>query len=94
MTNTVFILGAGASRDAGAPLMAGFLDDAYDLWKLRRVGKAANAFEKVFAAIADLQSVHSKSKLDLNNIETVFSALEMARVLGKFPNRTPEAVAT
>jgi hypothetical protein len=92
MPHTVFILGAGASKQAGAPLMAEFLDAAYDLWKLGRVAKVNNDFQKVFSAIAALQTVHSKSKLDLNNVEIVFSAFEMARVLRKFPNRSAEEI--
>jgi hypothetical protein len=87
MPNTVFFLGAGASKQAGAPLMADFLDRAHDLWKSGRVSKHHNDFERVFSAIAALQVVHSKSKLDLNNIEVVFSAFEMARVLQRFPER-------
>lgn len=38
MAENVFILGAGASRKAGAPLMKGFLDSAEDLLKKGKVG--------------------------------------------------------
>jgi hypothetical protein len=85
MANVVFILGAGASREAGGPLMGNFLDIADSLWKTKSVGDNDEFFARVFAAIDALQIVHSKAQLDLSNIESVFNALEMARILKKFP---------
>lgn len=85
MSNTVFILGAGASKQAGAPLMKEFLDTAHNLWRLKAVGDAAPSFELVFDAVSALQAVHSKSQLDLDNIESVFTTCEMAKMLGRFP---------
>jgi NAD-dependent SIR2 family protein deacetylase len=84
-TKTVFILGAGASADAGIPLMSNFLDDADDLWKTGRVNSVAKSFELVQKARSRLQAVHSKSVLDTRNIEHVFAAFEMAEMLNKFP---------
>lgn len=37
MSNVVFILGAGASKQSGAPLMANFLDVASDLLRSNSV---------------------------------------------------------
>ena len=37
MSQVVIILGAGASKAAGAPLMADFLDTAFSLWKTNQV---------------------------------------------------------
>lgn len=89
MSNTVFVLGAGASKLAGAPLMKGFLDTAYDLWRTNAIPKPADeCFKTVFESIAALQSVHSKSELDLDNIESVFTTCEMAKTLGRFPGKT------
>lgn len=85
MSDVVFILGAGASKAAGAPLMADFLDTAYGLWKRQKVTDYDEQFSAVFRSISALQSVHSKSQLDLNNVESVFSALEMAATLGRLP---------
>ena len=34
MAKTIFILGAGASREGGAPVMRDFLDRASDIWAL------------------------------------------------------------
>ena len=85
MSNVVFILGAGASKQAGAPLMANFLDVANDLLRAGRVDKSKPNFERVFAAIGGLQAVHSKAQLDLNNIEAIFTALELGKVIQRLP---------
>ena len=91
---TVFILGAGASAQAGAPLMTNFLDRAYDNLRLKVEGvvEARKEFEDVFNAIAELQGVHSKAYLDLDNIEIVFGAIEMALLLKKLGNREYEDI--
>ncbi len=51
------------------------------------VVQAQKELEDVFNAISDLQGVHSKSYLDLNNIEIVFGAIEMALLLRKLGTR-------
>ena len=75
MSSVVFILGAGASRRAGVPLMSNFLDVAYDLWKTGQVDDVKESFESVFEGRELLQQVLSKSRLDIHNIESVFAAL-------------------
>ncbi|MBN1126872.1 MAG: hypothetical protein JXA82_17860 [Sedimentisphaerales bacterium] len=90
MSDVVFILGAGASRHAKAPLMADFLDKAKELlaYGRTRISEQIDKkehFERVFKAIGALQQVHSKSQLDINNIESIFSIIEMADMLQKFP---------
>ena len=92
MSNVVFILGAGASRQCGAPLMNDFLETAFHLWKTNKVQGKQEHFERVFRARSALQVVHSKSQLDLNNIESIFTALEMANVLGKLPTFEPNEI--
>ena len=89
---SVFIFGAGASRQAGAPLMADFLDRADKLARLRVEGveDAQDAFELVREAQSDLQLVHAKSYLDLDNVETLFGAIEMGRILGGLYGRSPK----
>ncbi|MCH7761585.1 hypothetical protein IIA15_09350 [candidate division TA06 bacterium] len=78
MAKTVFILGAGASQQAGVPLMSGFLDTARDLLDRGRLDSGdATKFDKVFSTISKLSAVFSKSYLDLDNIEEVFGAIEM-----------------
>jgi hypothetical protein len=86
MSDIVFILGAGASEQCGAPLMANFLDVARNLLNTRAVDESKEDFERVFRAIGALQKVHSKSQLDLNNIESIFTALEISKLLGKLPD--------
>ena len=82
---TVFILGAGASRQAGGPLMNDFIDKAEELLLTQRAGGTGGekALRIVLDAINELQSVHSKSYLDLDNIETLFSSVEMAQIIGR-----------
>lgn len=92
MSQVVFILGAGASRDCGAPLMYDFLDTASRLLSTGEVKHKKEHFDRVFKSISSLQAVHSKSQLDLNNIESIFTALEIANVLGKLPGFKPEEI--
>src|SRR2546422_542427 len=92
LTKTVFILGAGASQMAGAPLMSEFLDVADHLWKTGAVTKREDCFKSVFKGIAALQDVHSKARLDFNNIESVFAAFEMASTLNRFPRHKAEDI--
>ncbi len=91
---TLFILGAGASSACGAPVMSTFLDRARDLLRLKTAGieEKRAEFEDVFNAIFELQGVHSKSYLDLNNIEVVFGAIEMALVLGRLGPRNLQSI--
>lgn len=62
-----------------------FLDVARDQLALSRVDNAKEDFERVFSAISALKVVHSNSRLDFENIETLFAACEMAKTLGRFP---------
>lgn len=91
MSRVVAVLGAGASRKAGAPLMGDFLDVAADLLRRDDVKDAKDDFTAVFEGIARLQQVHSKAQLDLQNIEAVFAAFEMARTLGGFADYGQDA---
>jgi hypothetical protein len=86
MSSTVFILGAGASKQCGAPLMNDFLDQALNLYLANNVENKKPQFEDVFKARGKLQAVHSKAQLDLDNIESIFSTFEMANILGKLPS--------
>ncbi|MBN1380234.1 MAG: SIR2 family protein [Deltaproteobacteria bacterium] len=91
---TMFVLGAGASQMAGAPLMSDFLDRAYDLLRTKTTGviDAKDQFEDVFNAISELQGVHSKAFLDLNNIEIVFGAIEMGLLLKRLGTRDEASI--
>ena len=72
MSDIVFILGAGASVDAGAPVMKNFLDVADNLWKSGISENAKDDFIDIFKALGKLQLAQAKANIDLNNIEDVF----------------------
>jgi hypothetical protein len=84
MAKTVFILGAGASKHAGAPLMDELLEKARTLLATGNLGVAEKKdFELVRKGINRLQLVHSKADLDISNLEAVFDAFEMAALVGR-----------
>lgn len=92
--HTVFVLGAGASVHAGAPLMWNFLDEAEAILRHGPSNEDdANALELVFRHVAALQDVHAKAFLDLYNIEALFGAVEMAQTLGELGDATEAEVA-
>lgn len=92
MSEIVFILGAGASKRAGAPLMDDFLDVADDLRKQDLAKKVREDFNLVFKAMAELQQAQSKARLDIVNLESVFAAFEMAKILELLGSLTPEEI--
>lgn len=63
--------------------MSNFLDVADELRKQNKVDDATEEFNLVFKGIGALQSVHSKANVDLNNVESVFAAFEMAQLIGR-----------
>jgi len=65
--------------------MADFLDAARDIFALNEAPDAKADFERIFEAIAALKVVHSNSRLNIENIETLFAACEMAKLFGHFP---------
>ncbi len=92
MAKNVIILGAGASREYGAPVMKNFLDVAARLHAAGKSGKHSDSFKRVFEAISRLQAVHSKSEFDLVNIESIFTGFELAKTLKKFPGIEAEQI--
>jgi len=90
---TVLILGAGASRQAGGPLMSDFIDKAEELYRTKRVGEAEESFKDVLNAVSELQGIHAKAYLNLDNFETLFGAIEMAMITGKLAGRKRESIA-
>lgn len=83
--STVLVMGAGASVHAGGPTMMNFLDRAEAVRALHgsnMASKDAEAFDTVFKGAASLQIAQAKSQIDLLNIESLFSAFEMADMLG------------
>jgi hypothetical protein len=94
MSETVFIFGAGVSKAAGAPLMNEFLDVADRLRKEYSGGDQSvrDDFDLVFRGKDALQAVHSKATMDLLNLESVFVAFEMAKLLGRLGSLSIEEV--
>ena len=90
----VFILGAGASVDAGAPLMGNFLDRSRDLYALGEVTEqeSRQSFERVFQFISGLQAIHSKCYIDIRNVESILAALEMGKTLNWIPGYSREQI--
>jgi hypothetical protein len=86
MAQTVFILGAGASHEGGAPVMSNFIDVAEGLMDSASVNKAS--FQLLFRALHQLQAVQIKSQLNTDNLEEVFGAFEMAKLTGRFGDLT------
>lgn len=84
MIDNLYILGAGASVDAGAPVMTNFIDIAEDFVTLNKY-RDINEKRELFEIIKSLNSLHAKSKIDLNNIESVLGLLEMSELL-RFPS--------
>ena len=72
--------------------MFDFLDVARRLLRTNAVEDKRAEFELVFRAIGALQTVHSKSQLDLNNIESVFTVLELGRIIQKVPGLTRDEI--
>lgn len=89
----LFILGAGASKVAGGPLMNEFLEKAAQVNRLGKVADAKEAFDNVSDAISELQSIYAKSYLPLDNIETLFSAIEMGLIINKFGDRQADQIS-
>jgi len=80
MIDNLYILGAGASVDSGAPLMNNFLDVAEDLINEKKY-RNNREIRNLFDAIRGLNTLHAKSNIDLDNIESVLGLLEMSELL-------------
>lgn len=82
MSDAVIMLGAGASADAGAPLMADFLDRADDLLSRGEVGQHRDQFVVVRQARRALEGANARGSVDTKNLESVFAAFEMIELFG------------
>lgn len=93
MADVVIIMGAGCSAGSGAPLMLGFLDRARELLEAGKVAPWEAEFKRVFHAIGNLAAVHSKARLDIVNLESVFNTFDMATQLQTFPDLDAAQIA-
>jgi hypothetical protein len=88
VAKNVFILGAGASRQAGGPLMRDFLDTTERVLKRDDPDVVA-----VLGGLASLRRSYAFARLDLLNIESLLSCFEMAELLGGIAGIEPETAA-
>jgi len=89
---TVFILGAGASRAANAPLMFDFIDSAIKIHRRDEATWARQSFDQIVDARRKLQSAYVKSTIDLDNIENLFATCEMASLIGRLADLDAKTV--
>jgi hypothetical protein len=74
----VYILGAGASKMVGGPLVLDFLTRARELRYSPFLDKQLHeVFDKVFAYQGELKQTKTILGIDLDNLETLFSILDM-----------------
>lgn len=64
--------------------MFDFLDTASDLLFARKV-KSTESFQRVMQARGKFQAAHSKARLDIDNIEALFTALELSKIIQTAP---------
>ncbi|GAB5495247.1 MAG: hypothetical protein Phyf2KO_03270 [Phycisphaerales bacterium] len=79
--NFVWILGAGASAEGGCPVMANFFDVADSLYKRKLLGAFHQDYENVEFVRNYLRHSQTKVLFDVNNMEQVFSAIDMGITL-------------
>ena len=102
MAEIVFVLGAGASKHAGAPLCADFLEKSRELLDSRLLNQEEkDDFNLVFKARQALMAHTAYSRLDVDNIESLFGAFEMAALFERLgtmeaeeAKRLPSAIRT
>jgi hypothetical protein len=91
MSKIVFILGAGASKQAGGPLMGEFIEAASRIHE-RGNDPEAKAFNHAFNGIHLLRQANSKSRIDLANIESVYGAFDIAHLCRKLGDLAEEEI--
>src|SRR5260370_5795352 len=87
----VYILGAGASADAGAPLIKNFLDYSRELFDQPFSGLEdfeKKHFQTVFDFRSAMAQAREKIQLDLDDIEQLFGLVEVSRRLRDTPLET------
>jgi hypothetical protein len=82
VAETVFILGAGASREAGGPLMRDFFDVMERVIEGSQDQTLKDALHAVIRAVVELETSAARIKVDTNNVESVLGLFEMTRLVG------------
>jgi hypothetical protein len=92
--HNVYILGAGFSKDAGAPLIHDFLDKAREFYADPDSAldlQEREQFEQVFKFKREVAKAREKFRIDLDNIEQLFGLVEMSQRLGSASSGTRDA---
>ncbi|PJZ24576.1 hypothetical protein CH352_13435 [Leptospira hartskeerlii] len=93
MSKIVFVLGAGASAESGAPLMSDFMYKAEKIYNNLDFNLDRNIYELVTKGQGILQNAIAKSAIDIYNIEHLFTAFEMASLFGRLGDLTQKEVS-
>lgn len=83
MANVCLILGAGASAKSGCPVLADFLEKARKLAVSLKDCPFKNDYLATKRLLEELDRGNAKSVINTTNIEEVFSAVEIAKVVGQ-----------
>jgi len=92
--HNVYNLGAGFSKDAGAPLIHDFLDRArefYDNPDSALDCQEREQFERVFKFKREVAKAREKFRIDLDNVEQLFGLVEMSQRLESASPATRDA---
>ena len=92
MAKTVYIIGAGASKSSGAPVMNDFIDKM-EFTRYLADDRYSKIFEEALKAIYSLNDIQAKARVDLNNIESILALFEMGIVTGGRGNYDSEQLA-
>jgi hypothetical protein len=90
----VYILGAGFSAEANAPLIYDFLARAREFLDNPESGldrRESEQFAEVFKFRSDAARVREKFRIDLDNIEELFGLVEMSHRLGTIGTGTRDS---
>ena len=93
----VYILGAGFSAAAGAPLLNTFLDVSLRLWEDPEApldDAQRSDFGKVFQFRREMSQAREKVRIDLDNVEHLFGLIDIAERLSPDGVETRQAILT
>lgn len=83
MANVLFIIGAGAAAPSGCPVMQGFFRQTQLLMDRAELKGFEHEYRRVQAFRYKLARSLGTADIDIDNLEVVFNAIEMADTLGQ-----------
>ncbi len=86
MAKHIFILGAGCSVNAGIPTMDHFIERARDIVISNSDNEELKRYQELFMLLINLRKIHSSITVDLNNLESIYTLLEIASITGSIDN--------